>query len=72
MQSAYSILILLSISGWIKTYITDSEGPDRLWAHKISYSRGTGVGQVAKTIMSSAQVENRWIYTSTPSYAFLA
>jgi hypothetical protein len=52
MQNADSILILHSISGWKNTYITASEGPDRLWAHTASYSRGTGVGQVLKMIMS--------------------
>jgi hypothetical protein len=73
MQNAYSVLILLSICGWIKTYsyIRASERPDRLWAHTASYSRGTWVGQVVKMIMSSAQMENGWIYTSIPSYAFM-
>ena len=32
MQNSCSILILLSISGWIKTFITASERPARLWA----------------------------------------
>ena len=58
MQNVDSIVILLSISGWIRTYITASERPYRFWAHTASYSRGTGVGQVLKMIMSSAQVEN--------------
>ena len=72
MQTAYSSVTLLSISGWIKTYVTASERPDRLWAHTASYSRGTWVGQVVKMIMSTAQVKNGWIYTSTHSYAFMA
>jgi len=72
MQNAYSILILPSISGWMKTYITASERPEWLWAHTASYSRGTWVGQVVKMNMSSDQMENVWMYTSTPSYVFMA
>jgi hypothetical protein len=72
MQNAYSILILLPISGWIKTYITGSERSDRLWVHTAPYSRCTEVGQAVKMNMSCAQVENTWNYTSSSSYAVMA
>jgi hypothetical protein len=55
--------------------------PDRLWAHPASYTMGSGgfapgakrQGREADhSLSTNAEVKKMWIYTSTPSYAFMA
>jgi hypothetical protein len=69
-----------------RSRITSTYRPDRFWVHPTSYPMGTagtllggGGGSVKRQAYeadhsppSSSEIKKTWIYTSIPSYAFMA
>jgi hypothetical protein len=60
---------------------TSQDRPDRLWVHPNSYPMGTGTlspgvkrqgSEADHSPPTSVEVKRTWVYTSTPSYVFMA